>query len=490
MAYIEAHQEAYQEAGSDHDEFRRLFPNCNAWLRRTAEQVAYLEAVRKIPRGKKWRAFCAEYGDGWNRVSVAIWARKTHPLLQPITGPRLLPAAEAQPAPQAITEPEPPVIQPKAPAAALQPIKKHRRPKGDGSIVQRKDGIWQYSIDLGKDAAGKRQRLHLYAGTKAALQRKITDERAHNGGSFKPRDKATIGEWVRTWLESKKANLAPNTYALYETAWRVNAKPLIESKRLDTFNADDVRSVYEALAKKGKGRMTQVVGKLMRAAFAQAEKEEKIRKNPWDLVDIPKHETKAPHALTEDEAQRFIQAARRDRYEALWLLCLYGGLRLGEALGLQWSDISFEDGTIKIDRQLTETNGLQTIGRLKTKSSYRAIVVGETALDALRRRQESAKGEGHQSSFVFTLPNGGHPKRKALDIACAKIATAAKIGNLHPHDLRHTHNSHKLAAGISPVVVAAGMGHSSTRMTLDRYGHQLPGQQAEAAAALEARFSK
>ena len=64
-----------------------------------------------------------------------------------------------------------------------------RRAKGEGSIVERPDGVWQFSIDLGKDEAGKRQRKYVYAKTRAELQRKVADETARGGGTMKPRAK-------------------------------------------------------------------------------------------------------------------------------------------------------------------------------------------------------------------------------------------------------------------------------------------------------------
>lgn len=105
------------------------------------------------------------------------------------------------------------------------------------------------------------------------------------------------------------------------------------------------------------------------------------------------------------------------------------------------------------------------------------------------RRLQTAKAEGHKSEFVFTDGEGRflgqtYLRRRHFE----KVCKAAGISGVHPHDLRHTMTSHAIAAGLSPIVVARRLGHGSTRMTLDRYGHQLPGAQAEASAVLEKRL--
>ena len=77
-----------------------------------------------------------------------------------------------------------------------------RRAKGEGSVIQRRDGTWAYVADLGRDPkTGKRRRRFVYARTRTDLQRKVFDLRAKGGGSIRPRAPGTVGEWVKRWLE-------------------------------------------------------------------------------------------------------------------------------------------------------------------------------------------------------------------------------------------------------------------------------------------------
>lgn len=358
---------------------------------------------------------------------------------------------------------------------------------GGGSVSR--ISRWQYSLDVGKDKDGNRRRTYVYASSRAQLMRKVADERAKGGGTMRPRSRETITGWLSAWLEQKRQNVAPATFAVYETVWRVHLKSAVGNHRLDRFTHEHATDLYSDLRKMGVGgRTIQVAGKIMRLAFDDAIKTGKLRgTNPWRMIESPRHRERTARVLTAEEAQRFVKAARNDRYEAAWLLGLFGGLRIGECLGLKWCDVDLDSGEVRIRQQATEIHGRVEEGPLKTDSSVRDLVVGGSTLEALRRRRLSADSESHSSPFIFTSPSGqlldrSNVRRRHF----SKICEQAEIVGLRPHDLRHSMTSHAIKAGISPVVVARRLGHGSTRMTLDRYGHQLPGQQREAAATLEA----
>ncbi len=367
-----------------------------------------------------------------------------------------------------------------------------RRAKGEGSIVQRPDGTWQFSISAGVDEHGGRRRRYLYANTRSALVRKIQDEKARTGGAIKSRSALTVRDWMEAWLASDvKPNVSKNTYSARDIAWRLHAGPLVGHKRLDRFDADDVAHVYAELRKlKTGGRSVQLVAETMRAAFDAAILRDKYHgSNPWRKLPTPRHAPKETRSLDAAEAKRFIEAARGSRFEALWLLGLTAGLRIGEALGLSWKDVDFEAGQVSIRQQSTEVGGRISIGPLKTKSSRRVIDIGARTLSALRRRKRAADKDGHGSALVFTTPDGDFLSRTYLRrFHFHPICKVAGVTGLTIHGLRHSMTSNAIASGISPVVVAARLGHSSTRMTLDRYAHLLPGQQREAAKTIDAAF--
>lgn len=368
---------------------------------------------------------------------------------------------------------------------------KARRPKGQGCIKQRTDGRWQFSIDLGKDAAGKRQRRYFYADTRSELLRKVGDETARGSGSLKPLAKGTVGEFVRSWLDNDiKPSRSPNTFATYDSLWRIHAKDTLESVKLSKLSVTHVEAMYNAMRNAGTSNVVQAkVAAVMQGAIAVAIRRQRYNfTNPFVLVDKPVHKPKTRHTLTAQEASSFLKAARGDEYAALWVLLLTSGLRLGEALALHWTDVDLASGAISVERGLREVNGASSVGPLKTEGSKRRIEIGALAVDALRRHKAKKKAK---SPFVFVTAEGTHPKRSNLrQRHFEPICKKAKVADLTIHGLRHSMTSLAVAHGISPKVVAERLGHSTVRLTLDRYSHVGPTLQREAADLIDALVSK
>lgn len=364
-----------------------------------------------------------------------------------------------------------------------------RRAKGEGSYVRRSDGTWQYSIDLGKDAAGKRQRRYVYAKTKAELQRKVFDLRAKGGGTIRPRAAGTVGEWVERWLKQDvRPNRSRNTYALYESMWRVHAAPILASRALDKLEPDDVAALYARLRENGASpTIIHRVGVTMQRAIEVATRRSLFhRANPFALVERPTPRPVERHNLTVAEARRLIAASRDARLEALFVLLLTAGLRLGEALGLEWKDVDFERSRLAIRRSLVEVGGILELGPTKTRGSRRPIELGALALDALRRRRDAAAKEDHGSALVFTTLAGTPLRRSNVRRQHFEpILQRARIEDVTIHGLRHAMTSFGIAEGVAPKVLAERLGHSSVRLTEDRYAHVLPGLQRAAAETLD-----
>jgi integrase len=371
-------------------------------------------------------------------------------------------------------------------------MKAQRRAKGEGSIIQRKeDGLWVYVADVGRDPkTGKRRRRRVYARSKADLQRKVFDLRAKSGGTIRPRAPGTVGEWVKRWLEQDvEPNRSANTYALYETMWRVHVEPVIGARKLDKLDADDVTRLYARLREQGaSSTIIHRAGVVMHRAIAVATRRGIFhRANPFALVDRPTPRPKEQHVLTAAEARRILAAARGDRLEALFVLLLTAGLRLGEALGLQWDDVDLERGRASVRRTLVEIGGKMELGPPKTHGSKRAVELGGLAIAALKRRRVTAKREGHGSGLIFSTLTGtplrrSNVRRRHFD----PILTAAKVKGVTLHGLRHAMTSFGISEGISPKVLAERLGHSTTKLTQDRYAHVLPGIQKQAAATIDA----
>lgn len=365
-----------------------------------------------------------------------------------------------------------------------------RRASGDGTLYfHEAKKLWVTQIDVGKNPAGRRARRTIYAKTRQELRSKIADLKIRGGGTIRPRAAGNVGEWVERWLRDEvKPNRSPNTYALYETMWRVHAQPFIGGKSLERFDVEDVSELFARLRDNGSSPylVHRVAAVLQRAFEVAVRRRIYTKANPFRLVDKPRCDAKEARALTIEESRRFIAAARADRYEAFWILCLTAGLRLGEALAIEWSDIDFERRTLAIKRSLIEVGGHVQMSPPKTKGSKRNVDLGGLAIEALLRRLSAHDQEGHGTALVFSTLKGTPVRRSPLrQRHFFPILKAAKLGHLRIHDLRHSMTSLAISEGVAPKIVAERLGHSTTRLTQDRYAHVLPGMQRGAADTID-----
>jgi integrase len=290
--------------------------------------------------------------------------------------------------------------------------------------------------------------------------------------------------------DDDRSEISESTFDCWSRAYK-QAKPFL-GMRLDQFDTKNVGPIRLALKKKYTPRVIQMIWNFLRLAFDEAiASGTYVRANPWRINKPPTYTPKYVRALQADEIPRFIAAARKDRLEALWLLCLKCGLRLGEALGLTWNCIDLEKGEIKIFQQVTEVAGISRVARLKTSGSLREVYMDEELIAALRRRGEAAAEEGHGSPFVFTTGTGAFLSRTNLRRRnFAEVCKRAEIADFTIHGLRHTWSV--TSAPIVPTAEAALLGGwNSSRMLLDRYArHKDAERQREASLAIQARMSK
>jgi integrase len=264
---------------------------------------------------------------------------------------------------------------------------------------------------------------------------------------------------------------------------RLGAIPLAE------LAPDHVERMLAALPLAPKGRRN--VLSLLARVLAVAERRGLVARNVARLVDPPRVIAPERAALTPDAARRILKVARGDRLEALWVLALATGLRMGELLALRWSDVDREAGTIVVRHALVRAGGRYVLDDPKTPRSRRTIVLPHFArrvLDEHRRRQleeRLAAGATAGDGLVFVSPAGRPINGGWLSHRWRRLAAAAGL-DLRFHDLRHGQASLLVALGVHPRVVAERLGHATTRMAMDRYAHVDLALDADAAARLDA----
>lgn len=242
-------------------------------------------------------------------------------------------------------------------------------------------------------------------------------------------------------------------------------------------------------------RTRQNVHATLKRALKQAVTWGELSANPADGIAPPKAppggeaEAEEIKALTDEEARRLFDAARErgDRFHHLYITAVRTGLRQGELLGLKWEDLSLDTdpASLTLRRSLaTRIGGGTYFTPTKRKRQRRRVVLLEEAAQALRdqrelqaEEREAAKGRWRENGLVFPSTIGTPMNARNLYARHFKpLVRDASLPDISFHDLRHTFATIMLFEwGASPRFVQEALGHSSIKITMDIYGHIMPG---------------
>ena len=372
-----------------------------------------------------------------------------------------------------------------------------KRGNGEGSIFKRKDGRWAAAVDLGW-LGGKRRRKTVYGRTRGQVAGKLAAAlRAQSDGLPVDPQRQTVGQYLRDWLEHEvKQTRRESTYASYESLVRVHLIPEIGRHQLDQLEPQHVQAMLNRALESGLSpRTVQYLRTILHMALERAVRWGLASRNVAALVDPPRMAPSEAKALTPDEAERFLRFVPGDRLGALWTLGLLTGLRRGEALALQWSDVDLDQRTLTVRASLHRVDGRLTRGELKSKGGRRTIAVPRAAVDALRshrtRQLEDrlvAGSRWQEGNWVFPSSVGTPLDGRNVTRRLQRLLQEAELPRLTFHGLRHSCASLLVARGVHPRIVMETLGHSRSAMTMEVYAHVSPSVQREAADAMDEMF--
>lgn len=211
-----------------------------------------------------------------------------------------------------------------------------------------------------------------------------------------------------------------------------------------------------------------------------------IPDNPCTRVRLPLEPSAEIGIWSADEVRRFLAATADSRYATLWRLLLATGMRRGEALGLRWADIDFDNGKLRIVRAMLADSRRDNViyGAPKNHKSRRTISLDAGTVAALRtwREQRIAEsGSLADADQVFTFADGSPMLPAGVSDTWRRAVRVAGLPPLPLHGTRHTHISHLLSAGEPLAHVSARVGHATSAMTLRTYAHVIAGDDARTA---------
>ena len=354
-----------------------------------------------------------------------------------------------------------------------------RRGRNEGSIYQRKDGLWagQYKIQTANGGKYK----YIYGRAREDVAKRLTKAMADRDSGFVfDSESLTLSEYLDRWLKVIQGTISVGSWKQYETIARLHIKPALGKLKLDRVSALHVQSLYTDKLDAGLSpRRVIYIHVTLHKALKQAVRWSLIPRNVTEAVEPPKANRNEVSPLDEGQVHKLLESARRNKLEALYVLAVTTGMRQGELLGLQWKDVDLDSGTLRVNRTIFRG----VVSPPKTAKSRRSIRLSRSALVALKDHERT-------SEWVFSTASG-EPIDCTNFIKQSWRSLKREAGlrpNTRFHDLRHTCATLLLTKGVHPKIVQELLGHSSISITLDTYSHVLPNLQGEAVRAMEDIF--
>lgn len=307
-------------------------------------------------------------------------------------------------------------------------------------------------------------------------------------------ERETVATFMNRWLaDVVTPSVRPKTLTSYEQLVRRHINPALEHISLARLSPQDVQKFMNAKLPSGLSpRTVQYLRAILRRALGQALRWDLVSRNVATLVDPPRSVRHEITPLTPLQATAFLAAVKGDRNEALYTVAIALGLRQGEALGLRWSDVNLDAGTLTVSVALQRVNGILSLVEPKTRRSRRTVSMPPTVIASLRdhrirQLEERLSSAGRwDESWNFVFPSTIGTPQDAGNVVRQFHAALDKAGlpSLRFHDLRHTCASLLLAQG-QPRMIMDVLGHSQISLTLDTYSHVMPEMRKQAVDMME-----
>jgi integrase len=381
-------------------------------------------------------------------------------------------------------------------------IHKRERSRADG----RSTTTWYVVIELGREANGRRrQKWHGGYRTRKeaeAARAKLVNE--VTTGVYTEPSKTTLAEWITdSWLPTMKTQLKASTWDGYDRMLRLHVIPTLGHRLFHQLTPPILNNLYAELLESGNQRghssgglnskTVRHIHTTLHKVLADAVDASLVATNVADRAKPPRPRAASQKEMRfwdANELSKFLAHVEGVRLQAAWHLAAMTGMRRGEVLGLRWQDVDLDVGRLAVRHTIVSVGYAIKDSTPKTHQA-RTIDVDAGTVDQLRfhhERQEkepAAWGPGYQKSdLVFRREDGSRVHPDLFSQAFESEVRRSGLPRIRLHDLRHTHATIALRAGVPVKVISERLGHEHPAFTMKQYAHVIPGMQAEAAALI------
>ncbi|SHN86736.1 tyrosine-type recombinase/integrase [Bradyrhizobium erythrophlei] len=379
-----------------------------------------------------------------------------------------------------------------------------------GHIQRRGKNSWRLKFDAGRDEkTGKRKtQFHTFRGSKREAQIKLAElVTAVDQSKYVEPNKVTVAEFVRARVDQWEAsgNISARTAERYRELVENQIVPHIGAKLLQKLRTLDIEGWHTTLRAAGRadkkgglaprtiGHAHRVLGKALRDAV----KNELVTKNVVADESAPKVDD--DEMVIVKDIPAFIELLRNHRLFVPAMVSLFTGLRIGELLALREGRVDLDGKVIQVREALEETkaHGIR-FKAPKTKAGRRDVTLPDILVDTLREfrktqleiRLRLGTGKIPDDALLFADIDGSPPSQKRYSKAWSDFADQIGMPDLGFHNLRHTHASQLIDAGVDIVTISKRLGHSKPDITLRIYAHLFRKDDGKAAAAINAALNR
>ena len=322
-------------------------------------------------------------------------------------------------------------------------------------------------------------------------------------GTYEKPSFMTMNAWIEKYQNEYMDNVKDSTRNEYIGTIRRYIKPYFGKYRLCDMNPSLIKNEYIKLQKNSaKGGVSaktiRNINGLLHSMMEKAVLLGYIQRSPLLGVTLPRVEKKEMHAISNNDVGRFLDAIKGNKYEAVFFVDIFSGLRQGELLGLTWDCVDFNAGTITVKKQLqrerVKSGGYRLVSLKNDDKSRRTFPPAPVVMEMLRHvKAEQAQwkialGKDYDNlmNLVFTHENGKHLTPNTIFVPFKKIVRSLGFDDVRFHDLRHSCGLYARENGASMKEIQLMLGHSNISTTMDIYGHKSDLLERETAQRMDA----
>ena len=294
----------------------------------------------------------------------------------------------------------------------------------------------------------------------------------------------TVSEWVETYVDLRRPELAPRTLEQYADLVTRYIVPAIGAVPLAELRPLAVAQLLAPISAQHP-RSAQLVHRFLSAACKRAVAYGVLAANPVAAVAAPRHRRANPRWLDAEGARALLARTIGSRWHIAWSLALCLGLRRGELTGLRWGDVDLDKRLLSVCQQVQIVGGKVTICPPKSDAGLRSLPLPASLAAELAMWRRAQRAPIGPECYVLSChADGGPVTPGALNHALARDMRRAGLEPINLHGLRHTMATMAVAQGVHLRVLQELLGHANISITADTYSHIVPSALRDAVDAI------